>query len=71
MKCKRSNQSNWMVIRKELDNTGITIDTDVLQSLEAGDNEAVNKLYIRLERYMKILCGPEFLNFEDTENVFA
>lgn len=60
-----------MVIRKELDNTGITIDTDVLQSLEAGDNEAVNKLYIRLERYMKILCGPEFLNFEDTENVFA
>ena len=42
-----------------------------MQSLEAGDNDAVNKLYMRLERYMKILCGPEFLNFEESENVFA
>lgn len=25
---------------------------------------------MRIERYMRILCGPEFLNFEDSENVF-
>ena len=38
--------------------------------LEQGDTESVNKLYLRLERYMKILCGQEFLSFDDCENVF-
>lgn len=38
--------------------------------LATGDTESVNRLYLRLERYMKILCGPLFLNFEDSENIF-
>ena len=25
---------------------------------------------MRVERYMKILCGQQFLNFEGAENVF-
>jgi hypothetical protein len=41
-----------------------------MELLEQGDTESVNKLYLRLERYMKILCGQEFLSFDDCENVF-
>lgn len=38
--------------------------------LAQDDTESVCRLYLRLERYMKILCGGQFLNFEDSENVF-
>lgn len=62
------------MIQKELDKTGFTIDEDVMESLKSPKMETVNTLFMRIERFIKILCGQSFideLTVLECENIFS
>ena len=58
-------RENWNAIAEELDNVGINIDQDVIDEIVSGNQPPIDKLFSRIERYMKIIAGADFLKFEN------
>ena len=56
---------NWNTIAEELDKIGINIDEDALGEMVQGIQEPIDKIFMRIERYVKILAGAVFLEFKD------
>lgn len=53
----------WSYISLELDKVGITVEPEVVDALVAQDSQDhVDRLFVRIERYTKILCGKNFLD---------
>lgn len=52
--------------------SGLTIEEDVMKLLASDDQDSVDRLFLRIERYMKILCNQKFLDdlTENQHNVF-
>ena len=67
-------RENWNTIAEELDKVGINIDDEVISEIVEGQQDPIDKTFMRIERYMKIIAGADFLKFdnlipEDLENV--
>ena len=67
-------KENWNTIAEELDKVGINIDDEVISEMVDGQQEPIDKIFMRIERYMKIIAGAEFLKFdnllpEDLQNI--
>jgi hypothetical protein len=56
---------NWNIVCAELDKIGITVDNDIRGKLVQGDLSQITTLYSRLERYMAIIAGQDFLKFDE------
>ena len=57
-------KQNWQLIEEELDKIGINIGEENLLKIRQGVQAPIDKLFERIERYSKIIAGPQFLNFE-------
>lgn len=58
-------RENWNTIAEELDKVGINIDDEVVDEIVEGHQEPIERLFMRIERYMKIIAGAEFLKFDN------
>ena len=58
-------RENWNAIAEELDKVGINIDDEVITEIVEGHQEPIDKTFMRIERYMKIIAGADFLKFDD------
>ena len=58
-------QENWSTIAEELDKVGINIDAEVIEEILQGQQEPIDRVFTRIERYMKIIAGADFLKFDD------
>ena len=58
-------RENWNAIAEELDKVGINIDDEVIAEIVEGHQEPIDKTFMRIERYMKIIAGADFLKFDD------
>ncbi len=62
---KDASQANWTTISNELDKIGINIDEDKLAEMIEGQLPPIEKIFSRIERYMKIIAGADFLKFDN------
>ena len=62
-----SRNYNWNVVAWELDKIGINIEDDVLTRIKAAQQTPIDKLFSRIERYLTIIAGKEFLKLENVE----
>jgi hypothetical protein len=54
-----------------LDKVGITIETETRDIIVQGDQAQIDRLFLRIERYMKIIAGAVFLEYNTVpENIF-
>ena len=44
---------------------GINIDEESQTAIVEGKSEPIDKIFMRIERYMKIIAGADFLKFEN------
>ena len=58
-------RENWNAIAEELDKVGINIDDEVIAEIVEGHQDPIDKTFMRIERYMKIIAGAEFLKFDN------
>ena len=58
-------RSNWKSIAEELDKIGINIETEAHSKILEGQKDAIVTIFLRLERYSKIIAGSQFLNYEN------
>ena len=58
-------RSNWKSIAEELDKIGINIATEDYSKILEGHKDSIITIFLRLERYSKILAGSQFLNYEN------
>ena len=56
-------KGNWDIVCAELDKIGITVEDSFIDLLVKGNLAELNKLYARVERYLQIIAGDEFLKF--------
>ena len=60
------------MIAEELDKIGINIDGDVVEEIILGKQEPIDRIFMRIERYIKIIAGANFLKFDSlTKEDFA
>ena len=64
---KIGSRSNWMLIANELDKIGVNIEEDVIEEIVQGSQVQIDKVFTRIERYLTIIAGPDFIKFENLE----
>ena len=62
-----ASRSNWTVIANELDKIGVNIEEDALGEIVEGRQAPIEKVFKRIERYLTIIAGPDFIKFENLE----
>ena len=62
-----SRSYNWNTIAWELDKIGINIEDEALADIKESKQAPIDRLFMRIERYSKIIAGPDFLKFENLE----
>ena len=60
-------KANWKAIGEELDKIGITIEEETIDEIVEGIQAPIDRIFMRIERYVKILAGAEFLEFKDLQ----
>ena len=60
-------KANWKTIAEELDKIGITIEDETIDEIVEGIQAPIDRIFMRIERYVKILAGAEFLEFKDLQ----
>ena len=58
---------NWNTIAWELDKIGINIEDEALADIKDSKQAPIDRLFMRIERYSKIIAGSDFLDFENLE----
>lgn len=56
---------NWVILTDQLDKIGIMIENETRDEICNGDQPQIDRLFQRIERYMKIIAGAAFLNFDN------
>lgn len=65
-------EKNWTLLAEQLDKVGITLDTDTREQISEGNQDDIDRVFLRIERYMKIIAGSNFFeNLTVPENVFC
>ena len=59
-----SRTTNWDTIADELDQIGINIEEGTLSEIKQAKQQPIDRLFKRIERYSKIIAGPDFLKFD-------
>jgi len=57
-------KKNWIILSDQLDKIGITIENETRDEIIKKEQAQIDRLFMRIERYMKIIAGADFLNFE-------
>ena len=58
-------RENWKTIAEELDKVGITIEEESINEIVEGIQAPIDRIFMRIERYVKILASAEFLEFKE------
>jgi hypothetical protein len=60
---------NWNLIIDELDSIGIQVESDSKAIIIAGDQESIEGIYYRLEKYMQRIADEDILSFKSFKKV--